>query len=441
MAVGSQQANVELLAALTGLTHDIFVGDVQNNVIRESKVASIMQDAGPGDFKFAGQNTVFAVELDFKTGGIASLGMIPDYVPLDAVQGKVQPKRRYAQIALDNFIELLASGQGSFEDLGDRIFNTLWDAWKSMTIRHAIGASTGLVAKVSSRTSSTVVVLKDGYGNAGTNPIQHISKNAVLCWYDVSAAAIGGAAKVSSIAASTNTVTLDSATTWETTVGNAIAADDLIYFATTNLTTRDRFEAERNNAPNGLGTILDPAAAATTVFNIAEGDYPRWKPYRKASSTFDHMEVTEHWLQLGAHRGFDVSPQTDVFISHPGPLAQLARSLMAYQQQAYTGAQLKGGYTGVTIGNMVGVSDSFFYHDVAATLCKEKLYRVVLGGEADFWSGDGSMWSRIEDFDGRTAFVPEYMNYFSNHRGAHGALTGIVTPDIVDTDYTSVPNY
>ena len=158
MAVGSQQANVELLAALTGLTHDIFVGDVQNNVIRESKVASIMQDAGPGDFKFAGQNTVFAVELDFKTGGIASLGMIPDYVPLDAVQGKVQPKRRYAQIALDNFIELLASGQGSFEDLGDRIFNTLWDAWKSMTIRHAIGASTGLVAKVSSRTSSTLLL-------------------------------------------------------------------------------------------------------------------------------------------------------------------------------------------------------------------------------------------------------------------------------------------
>jgi hypothetical protein len=210
--------------------------------------------------------------------------------------------------------------------------------------------------------------------------------------------------------------------------------------ATTNNIATDYFTGERNLAPNGLGTIVDPAGDSTTVFNIAEGTYQRWKPFRETSTTFDHLELQEHWLKLGAKRGFPVSPSTDVVITFPSCVAQLARSLMGFQQQAYDGGDLHGGYGKVTVSGIPILEDHFFYHDVAMTICKEKIFRINLGGDADLWGEDGSVWSRISDYDGKDAFVVDYMNTFSNHRGSHGALTGIST-DVTDADWDPVPNY
>lgn len=438
----SQKSNVELMSALTGLTHDVFVGRVVNNVRRESPTAMLFQEAEPGEYHLQGQNMVFAVDLRYKTGGVASDGNIPDHVPLDAIQGKLTPVRRYSRLAIDNLVELRAAGPGAFDDLSDRIFDKLWDAWSSMEIRHAVGSSSGLVAKVSSRSSSTVVVLKDGYGNASTNPLSNISEGSIICWYDVDQTQIGGAAKITNtgIDYSTDTITLDSAVTWETEVGNAIAANDLIYFCTTPDSTASHFTAERNLAPNGLGTIVDPAADNTTVFDVSQTTYQRWKPYRKASTTFDHLELTEHWLELASKRGFGVTPATDVVITFPSCVAQIARSLLGFQQQQYGGGELKGGYQGVQVSGIKLVEDHFFYHNIAMTLCKEYMYRIPLGGDADFWGEDGSMWSRIADFDGKEAFVVDYHNCFSNHRGAHAALTGITT-DLTDANFTNIPNY
>lgn len=442
MAGTSQVDNVELMTALTGLTHDIFVGKVENVVRRESPSAMVFQEAGKGDYRLVGQHMRFAVDLRFKTGAMASDGKIPDYHGMDAVQGYINPIRRYSRIALDNFVEQAASGEGAFENLSDRIFDQLWDAWKSMEIRHSIGSATGLLCKVSSRTSSTVWVAKDAFGHSGTNPLSHFSEGSILGWYDVSTGAVGGAGAVSSINHSTAAVTMASATPWETAVGAAIAADDLVYFATTDDTTATHFTLERNLAPNGIGTIVDPDAGITTKFQIAEATYPRWKPFRKASVTFDHLELTEFWQKLGSKRGFKVSPASDVTLTFPSLQAQLARSLMGFQQQAYTGKGLRGGYdeTDIQINGIAVVSDQFFYRDVAVTLCKDYLYRIPLGKQADFWGGDGSMWSRFADYDGREAYVVDYLNFFSNNCGAHGALTGIVT-DVTDSDWDPVPNY
>jgi hypothetical protein len=449
----SQQARAETLAALAGLTHDIFVGDVEDVVRRQSAAASMFQDAGPGEFYFSGDWMNFAVDLETKQSAMATSGWLPDYVGLDAVQGRTAPVRRYDRIALDNFVEKRATGEGAFEDLGRRIFRHQFNSWKNMEIRHAIGYSTGVIALVSSRTSNAIVVLKDGYGHTGTHPLLHIGRGTRLGWYDVSLTVVGGSGVVDSINYDTNAVTFTAS--WEQG-GQETVANDIVYFSTTRTTTADHFELERNLAPNGLGTIIDPGAASTTVFNINNNTYRRWKPFRKASVTFDHLELTEHWLQHGAKRGFDVSPATDKAIAYPSVLAQLARGLMAFQQQAYTGGQLQGGYSigggsgnsegdgihaGLVVSGIPIYSDGFLYHNVFFTLCYEKLYRVVLGGEADWWSEDGSMWARIADFDGKEAFYGHYMNYFTTDRGAHAALTGITT-DFTDADWAAdVPSY
>lgn len=439
MALGSQASNVEAMAALTGLTHAIFVGRVVNNVRRSSPTSMMFQDATPGEYRLEGSAMTFSVDLRFKTGMVATDGKLPDYVGLDAVQGTITPIRRYERLALDNLVEKQASGPGAFENLGDRVFDKLWDAWESGEIRHAIGPSSGLVGIVESRTSSTVFVIDDGYGNTDTNPLTMLSEGSIIAWYDQTAtAAIDGAGKISSINYSTRAITMDDAATWEP--GDSIAAGDYIYFASSNNISNANFVSERNLCPNGIGTIVDPAAAITTAFGISETTYQRWKPFRQASTTLDHIELTEHWLALGQKRGFPVMPATDECIAFPSVVAQLARSLMGFQQQSGLGGELRGGYRSVSVSGMMVTEDGHFYHNVLTTLCKEKLYRIDLGGDADFWDEDGSMWSRIADYDGKDAHVGNYMNYFSNHRGAHGALTSITT-DVTDSDFLPVPNY
>ena len=440
MTLGSQVANASLISEITGLTHDIFVGDVKNNVRRESPTATMFADALPsGDYRLEGQYMVFAVYLDHKTGTVFTNGNLPDHTAMDAVQGKISPVRRFARLAIDNFVEKRASGPGAFEDLGSQIFDLLWDSWKSSDIRAAIGPSSGLLGLIESRTSSSVFVIKDGFGNTGTNPCSHISKGSILCWYDLNhagAAAIEGAGTVSSIAYSTRTITMTAS--WEDT--NATEAGDYVYFANTPTSSADYFIAEKDLAPNGLGTIVDPAAASSTVFNISEATSPRWKPFREASSTFDHLELTEHHQKLAAKRGFAVTPQTDVCVTFPSNLAQMARSLMGFQQTQYKGETLYGGYGSIIVSGMEIVPDHFFYHNVLMTLNKESLFRITLGDDADFKADDGSMWSRLQDFDGKEAYVGEYMNFFCNHRGANGALTGITT-DVTDTGWEAIPNY
>lgn len=440
--IGSQAGKALTMAGLTGLTHDVFVGSVVNNVKRESPTAMLFQDAQAGsDYQLVGQNMVFAVDLTFVGGAMASINQkLPDNIDMDAVQGKITPTARYRRLAKNNFTEARASGAGTFENYADRLFDLLWSSWRLMEIRHSVGASTGYVCQCSSRTSSTVFVAKNGYAHVGTNPISLLSKGQIIAWYDVSAAGIGGAGTITAINESTNAITVSTAGTWEPSA--TLAADDYILIATTSDSTSTYFDTEKDGAPNGFATIVDPDAVNTTVFNISQTTYPRWKPYRQASATFDHLEVTEHWNALAVKRGIPISPGDDVAIGHPGPVQQLARTLMPYQQQVnMLGGELQGGWTSVIIAGMPTTQDPFFYHDVYSTVHKPSLFRINLGADADFFEEDGSMWQRIANFDGVEAYVKDYMNYMSNHRGAHGALTGIATPDITDTQFDSVANY
>ncbi len=439
MGYGSQQSNVEALTDVPELVHDTFIGHVVDAVPRESPTADLFEDLSSGEYSFSGATMHGAVDLRWKTAGMATEGQIPDFQGMDTVEWDVTPIRRFSRIAKDQFVTARATGAGTYEDQALRLYRLLWNSWDNMTMRQCIGSASGLLGKCSSRASDTVFVMKDGYGNTDTNPCQHISVGAILCWWDMTAvAAIDGAAVVTDVDYSTNTVTIDDAATWEP--ADDIAADDLIYMASTNNISTDYFTSERNLAPNGVGTILDPTAASSTVFGVAEGTYENWKPYRVASTTFDHLEVQEFHLQLGEKSGMDVTPQTHVSIAHGSLVAQLARTLMAYQQQANLGGELHGGWTGVKIGNMDVRTDGHFYHDTFATFNVDTLKRIPLGQGVGFEDEDGSPWSRIADFDGMEAHVREYMNYVCTNRGANGALTGCTT-DVTDSRFDPVPNY
>ena len=434
----SQVANVDQISDLGGLAHAVFTTEVLPAVRWSSPTQELFADAGSGDYKYVGSKLVGATDLQRPTGAMGTSGKLPDAAHFDAVNWETTPVRRYRRFAMDNFTEARATGEGAFEDYAQRVYDQLWGAWRLMELRQAIGGAAGTLCKVGSRTSGTVWVAKDGYGHTGMAGTIMLDEGMDIAFIDVSDSnAVGGAGKIQSINHSTGAVTMTAA--WDATTN--VAANDLIVAATTTSTSATYFDTERNNAKNGLLSIVDPGATLTTVLNISESAHARWKPFRQASSTFDTIELTEFMEQLEAKSTFPVSSETHTVLMSKASRATLARTLLTFQRQQNLGKVLEGGYQTVTFGDYDIAADAYQLHDVAYAVCDEDLYTVTLE-EADFYSEDGSMFQRLSDYDGKEGYVREYCNSFSPRRNRHGALTGITQNAAVDSDdFNPVPNY
>lgn len=444
MAQDSQVANVDLVSALGGLMHNIFVGDVVPNVKQASLGAQMFKDAPAGKYRLEGSALVGAVDFVVAQGAMASPGDLPDAQYEDAVQWQTSPTRRYRRIALDNHAVRRATGPGAFGDLTERVTKQLWDSWYMMEIRHAYGSTNGYIGLCSSRTDADTVVIKDALGHAGLDAGMFLRAGQPIAWVDVSATpdAIGGAGVISSVvsyAAGLLTVNITSSSTWEPSA--QIAADDPIVIATTGDTTTDYFATEWTIAPHGFGSIIDPDENFTTVLNIAEGDHPEWQPYRQASVTFDHIEVTEFVRKLRAKSGgAPVTAQSHAMLTQGVVVAELARSLEAFNQQMNLGKTWEGGYQGVRIGQWEFVEDDYAYQDVLLAVDLDNLFRANLGGDAHMFGEDGSQFSRLADYDGVEAYALDYMQQFAPRRNTFGALTDIATTGN-GYDFNPTPNY
>jgi hypothetical protein len=439
MGYDSQQGNLAGATELNGvLLHEIFTDRVKPNVWASSASRTLFQNAGAGDYVLTGEKLVGASELVYAGGALATDGQLPDHMQIEPVRWETTAKRLYVRRAIDRFWRARGSGAGSFENLEDRIFDQMWDTFERMEIRHAVGSSDGVVCLVDSRTSSTVVVVKDGYGHTGCPPLMHLEPGMVIAWVDADDG-IDGAATISSINYSTKTITVDSAATWEP--GDTTATGDRIVFATTPNISTDYFKAEFEAAPQGLMNMIDPDATFSTVQGIAEGTYPRWKPYRAASSTFDHIEVTEFLQKMRAKSTSPVNPSTHTAVSAGGPIAELARTLVGFQQQQNLGKTLEGGYQTIRIAGMDFLQDDFQLQDVIQFVCMEDIFAADLDGGADYAADDGSQFSRLSDFDALEWYVAHYKQNFCDRRNRFGALTGISLANVSADDYDPSPNY
>lgn len=443
MALDSQVGNLASISGgdLTGLIHEIYAGTVKPNVRIVSPTSQLFMDAGRGQYRVDGEKLVGSADLTYAGGAMHTAGDLPDHQEIDAVEWNTAPSRAYVRRAIDNLEEQRGRrGPGSFADYGGRLFDQMWDAFKRLQVRSAIGGSDAIVCIVDARDSGTAVTVKDGYNHTGTHPLLHLEPGMVIGWIDTNDSNNeAGAAIISSIDYGNKQITIDSNTTWEP--GNQIAAGDYIVMATTNNISTDYFDTEFQNACNGLLDIVDPDQNNTTVMGISQSSYPRWKPYIQASSTFDHLEVTEHFRQLRAKSTDPVTAQTHICVAQGAVVAELARTLVGFQQQQNLGRTFEGGYQAVRIAGMDFIEDDYQLHDVLYTLCLETLFNVPLEAEADIYSEDGSQYSRLADFDGKEWYVRDYRQYFSDRRNRHGALTSITLSNVTADDFTPVPDY
>src|SRR3990167_6461681 len=172
MALGSQTGQIQKITNLTGMAHEVFATGIKWHVLANSPTAQLFKRAQRNEnYKVLGENLVGAAQLGYSQGAMATGGKLPDHAFRDAVQWQTSPVSRYRRIAQDNFTAARATGEGAFQDLGEMLFDQLWDSWGRMEIRHAIGDTRGFLCLVSSRTSSTVFVAKDAYGHDGAHPL------------------------------------------------------------------------------------------------------------------------------------------------------------------------------------------------------------------------------------------------------------------------------
>lgn len=441
MAYDSQQTNLQAVTDLSGLAHEVFVGDIVSSARWSSVTSQLFKDASEGsDYTLEGSKMTGAAELLRPHGAQATGGQLPDHTYQDLPNWEVTPVRRYVRRAVDNVVEArVTGGRGSFESLADRLVTQMWGSWELMEIHHAVGGSEGTLCLVSARSSSTVWTATAGYGHTGTDPLQLLDEGMIICWHDSSVSnTVAGAGKISSINYSTNAVTMDSASTWEPSA--QLAANDIICKATTNDITTDYFKSERNLAPNGTRTILDPDGNNTTVHNISESTYPRWQPYRQTSSTLDHVELTEFMRKFAAKSYAPVGPDSHTAVTNGAVTAELARTLIGFQQQQQLGKTLEGGYQTIRIAGMDFAEDPYQVHDEINFYCTEDLYYVNLVSQG-YFDEDGSMYSRLADFDGKEFFARDACQFFSPRRNRHGSYTGITLSNVTATDFTPTPNY
>jgi hypothetical protein len=436
----AQVGNIDRTQANIGtFVHENFADGIAPWLAHISPKAGLYNKIGPKGYRLTGKKLVVAARNSYRGGFMATDGYIPEPQHVDPVNLEFTPARVYISGAADNFLLAVAQKPDAFEDFGGFLMEEMWDAAERGTTRHINGGSAATVCKVTSRTSSTVVVVEDGYGFDGASPTMFLEPGMWLASLDVTAAnAVLDAAIISSIDhnTSTSTATITFASSIEGS--GTIAAGDLLVMCSTPNDADTHFVTERSRAPLGELDIFDPADSATTYGGLTESTTSRILPVRRASTNFGFVEIMEFLAEISAKSNSAVSAQSHVLTMQEGLKIELAKELIPFQQQAQLGRELQGGWRAVKIGEFDILSDPFHVPSVVYAQCPEDMAVVDVSGDLSMQSFDGSEYQRMADYDGRQWYAAAYLNRFALRRNRLGALTGVSNPNA--SRYAATPN-
>ncbi|MCK5316320.1 MAG: hypothetical protein KAJ55_00320 [Anaerolineales bacterium] len=427
----SQVGNISRTPAdISTVVHENYVNEVKPMVDLNDPVSALFTKIGPGGYTLIGEKLQFALDDSYAGGFMGTDGYLPDHQQAEPVEAFTTPARLYIRRAVDNFTRAFAVKPGAYEDFFARINKQMLDAVKRGTAYHIHGSTNATVCTFVSRTSATVLVVEAGFGHASQAALQFVEPGMYMALLDANSAyATIGAAEVLSIVWNTSatTATITFAADIDTsTVG---ADGDPLVFASSSDTTATNYIVERGKAPLGLIDFIDPDATATSLLGLSEATAPRWTPSNQASADFGHVEMMEFMEFIAARSTSEVSTETHVFTMQNGVKIELAKDLLPFQQQTGLGRTLQGGWNAVKVGDFDVVTSNYHLWDVVYCLCPMDIHVVDLDGEPSVWSGDGSPYNRLADYDGIEWFLKHYVQRFPSRRNRMGALTGVTNPN------------
>jgi hypothetical protein len=419
----------------TGASHELFHPGIRDVINHASPVAGLFSSVGSKGYDIVGKKLVISTQLLYSGGWIGTDGYYGDTEYADPDVMEFTPAQLYLRRSIANFIAARAKGAGAFEDHKTLVENQAWNAIKRGTTRHIHGDANATVCLVDSRTSATVLVVKDGYGHSGTNPLMYIEPNMKMALLDASNSyALLGVAKVSSIVLSTKTITFS---TDIDTGALAVAGDVLVFVTTTD--SGSRRVNERGRAPMGLRNFLDPDGNGSSYGGITESTRPRIKPVRRSSVDFDEHEIMDFWGELEGASGQAVGPDTHVHTCQRAVYNALARTLTPSTQIVGKGAELEGGWDTIRIAGQDFLLDAQHTHDELMTHAKDHYVVIDLEGEPHVDTSGGPEWQQVDDFDAREKLWKHYVQRIAVQRNCSGTLKGIAVTSGHADRFAAVP--
>lgn len=417
-------------AELTGLLKNVYAQfreKVQNQVTPLLAQLEKAKAGGPRNLRWGGNNVFFDVVVGRASGATFSPnGYFPPDTTAREVQANVGVVRAYTTRQIDGLAFVgTQSKEAAFTTIVKKTMEEIKDASRLLMQQALHNKSDGVVALVSSVTSTTEIVVNAPYGvaNAGQGSLL-LSVGDNIAVLDTSAAdAVLGRSQITAITTSGDNATL--------TLGTAIAS----MAATDKLVKATASDTSFNGAMNGLINITNRGGSYASLHNISSATHPIWDSLRMTAGTDtpDAAQPTESDIydlivRIANRSGKDamLNPKDFLLMSTPGIVKKLMESMVGQRQFSASefATEIKGGYKAVTVCGIPMVQD---YYVPAGTI-----YLLHIPSLA--WV-DAKDWGFIEFegagpwrwLGGRDAFETSY-GWYGNiaclARNAHGTITG-----------------
>ena len=374
---------------------------------------------GPEHVTYAGNDLFFDVKVDRRGGFTSSaIGALPESKVAKEKQGRLSVARTYAKAQVDGLaLKANSSTRGSYISTAKKIIEDIMDQWQLEQERILQSDSLGIRAVVTSGVASASQTVDDPYGITDAGPGNlHLTVGDTVSFRSSDGVTLRGKRLITAISLSGNTATLTLDSSVTTTTGDIVVSAVPVAVHATD----DSFGAE----PHGLKSIMDVEAAFATFEGLNDD---RWVALKETSATVDEMVIMRHQAKIAARSGNDYqkSPRNTMLITTPGIWLAYGESLLGLRRFAAPTMELKGGFSGVQVGNSTLVKDEWAPRGrMYSVYGPDTVFIDLLDfGEVSFQ--DAPKWQRAANFDRWEAAFASYWNYGTNARNSHGVISGI----------------
>lgn len=390
-----------------------------------------VKKSGPDRVTYAGNDLFFDVKVGRRGGFVSSAaGYFPTSKIAQERQGRLSIARTYAQVAVDGLaLKAARNKKGAYISVAKKVVEDLMEQWTLEQNRILHGDSLGIRAMFQTDPSTgTSWVVDSPYGIASAGPGNlHLEVGDDIAAVDASDFTVHTKAQITAISLSGDNATL----TVDTAAAAGIAVDDYVVTCVPSATNANdtSFAAE----PHGIKSIVDKEANFVTFEGISDD---RWVAYKTTASSLDETNVMSFLNVIRARGGVDWrrNPKSMLLMTTTGIWQAYGESMLGLRRFSAPTMNLKGGFTGVQVGNATLLDDPWCPRGRMYAIHTPDLLWVDLQDFGELSYEDSPTWQLSTTQDKYVSTFGAYWNFGALLRNTHGVITGITD----STNYSPV---
>ncbi len=388
---------------------------------------------GPENMRWGGNGAYWDVVTGRPAGGTwSAAGFFPPDTTAQEKQATTGVARGYVTRQIDGLLSVgTASKDVAFDTILKKTYREIKSASRLLMQGALHGAGQGVLAAITTASSSTSIIVQSPYGVSGAGQgTLLLAIGDYIAVRDSTGVTLRGKSNISNITSTSSTSA--SGTLTLTTAIAGMVATDIIVKATVS---DDAYTATAGTGvPNGLINITNRGGSYGTLHGLPASTYPIWNTVQMVAGTdTPTLSPTEDDIWQLIRRcanwsGVDpmLNPNEFLLMMGPGMLQKVSQSFVG--QRRFTSEEIskriKGGYTAVEVCGLACFED---YYVPAGTIYLIHIPSLAWVDAKD-WSfvefeGSGQ-WRWIQGRDAFETTFGSYINLVTLVRNPHGSITG-----------------